>query len=305
MRRPRLLAVAAALALAASACSPGGDGAGDGAAGAPAPRPTTTTTPATTSTVPATTTTTVPVVGLPASAEEAAAVLRASGEVIAAGDVASAAFALAAKREQAAYRAVAAHPEWDAAVRAGLPDALRPAFDANVTAARELRALTAPRTELPAWQIVAPAPAGELLSAYRNAEAATGVPWEYLAAIHLVETRMGRIRGTSPAGAKGPMQFLPSTWAAYGEGDIESNHDAIRAAARYLARNGAPRNMANALWNYNHSDHYVRAVSRYAEQMCTRPHAFEAYWHWDVYYRLVTGDELLPVGWTKPGTPSR
>ena len=81
---------------------------------------------------------------------------------------------------------------------------------------------------------MAPAPAAELEGYYKEASQATGVPWPVLAAVHLVETRMGRIRGESSAGAQGPMQFLPSTWAAYGQGDINSNHDAIMTAARYL-----------------------------------------------------------------------
>ena len=67
------------------------------------------------------------------------------------------------------------------------------------------------------------------------------MPWTYLAAIHLVETRMGRIRGASTAGARGPMQFLPSTWALYGAGgDINDPRDAILAAARLLRHHGAP-----------------------------------------------------------------
>ncbi len=36
------------------------------------------------------------------------------------------------------------------------------------------------------------------------------MPWYYLAAINLIETRMGRIDGLSTAGAQGPMQFLPA-----------------------------------------------------------------------------------------------
>src|SRR3712207_536212 len=85
--------------------------------------------------------------------------------------------------------------------------------DLNLTASAELTRLNPPpKPQPPAWRIVAPAPASELLGHYRAAEAAVGVPWQYLAAIHLVETRMGRIRGVSVAGAQGPMQFLPSTW---------------------------------------------------------------------------------------------
>ena len=59
---------------------------------------------------------------------------------------------------------------------------------------------------------VAPPPPGELLDDYRAAQRRTGVPWTYLAAINLVETRMGRIRGTSTAGARGPMQFIPVSY---------------------------------------------------------------------------------------------
>ena len=51
--------------------------------------------------------------------------------------------------------------------------------------------------------------------------------WEVLAAIMLVETRMGRIHSRSSAGAQGPMQFLPATWEAYGlGGDVHDAHDA-------------------------------------------------------------------------------
>jgi membrane-bound lytic murein transglycosylase B len=134
---------------------------------------------------------------------------------------------------------------------------------ANVLAGSELRKLNRPARRLPHWRIVAPAPAAHLLAAYRTAQAKLAVPWEYLAAIHLVETRTGRIRGTSSAGAQGPMQFLPSTWKRYGRGgDIQATGDAILAAARLLGANGAPADMAGALYAYNPSRHYVRADGR-------------------------------------------
>lgn len=99
-----------------------------------------------------------------------------------------------------------------------------------------------------------PRPAAELLAAYHDAEAALGVPWAYLAAINVVETRAGRIRGCSPAGVQGPMQFMPSNWRRYGAGgDVDSVHDAILAAARMLGANGAPADMPGALYAYNHS----------------------------------------------------
>jgi membrane-bound lytic murein transglycosylase B len=93
------------------------------------------------------------------------------------------------------------------------------------------------------------------------------------------------------------MQFMPGTWAAYGEGDVNSDRDAIRAAARYLKANGAPANMANALFRYNNSQRYVRAVTAYAEVMRAEPDAYRGYYHWQVYYLTTMGDILLPVGY--------
>ena len=202
------------------------------------------------------------------------------------------------RAQQVAYRQLAIHPEWMAQVLSRLPDGLHATVRANANAGAELRALTKPQTALPPWRIVPPAPADELLGYYKAAEDSVGAPWNYLAAIHLVETRMGRIRGTSTSGAQGPMQFLPSTWTQYGSGgDINSNRDAIYAAARLLVRNGAPGDMANALFNYNRSQRYVTAVTAYAEQMGADERAYFGYYHWQVYYRLADGDRLLPVGY--------
>ncbi len=209
------------------------------------------------------------------------------------------ALAVAARTQQVAYRALVLHPEWDAQVVAGLPSELRTVMEANVTAGRELRQLVRkPKDTLPAWRIVEPEPIDVLRKAYEAGEAAYGVPWEYLAAVHLTETRMGRIRGVSTAGARGPMQFLPSTWEAYGQGDIENTHDAIAAAARYLAANGAPERMADALYRYNPTPRYVTAVTAYATQMEADERAFQAYYHWEVYYATTLGDVLLPVGFS-------
>ena len=203
--------------------------------------------------------------------------------------------------QQAAYRELAEQPGWTPQVRELVPDDLRDAFDLNAAAQAELHALTRPRDELPDhWTIVPPPPADELLTAYHTAADEFGVDWTYLAAIHLIETRMGRIRGDSTAGARGPMQFLPSTWDAYGEGDIEDPTDAIRAAARYLVAHGAPEDMDGALWAYNHSDRYVTAVSNYAAVMQAEPETYHAYHAWRVYYRLTSGSVVLEEGWSSP-----
>jgi membrane-bound lytic murein transglycosylase B len=170
----------------------------------------------------------------------------------------------------------------------------------QVRAARLLRTLTGPEKVLPRWRIVAPPPAAELLGHYRKAQRRTGVPWTYLAAIHLVETRMGRIRGTSNAGAQGPMQFMPATWELYGGGgDIDDPRDAILAAARLLRANGAPGDMSRALWHYNQSDNYVRAVTEYARTMQRSPAAYRGYWHWRVLFRHTRGTVVLPVGYPR------
>ncbi len=205
--------------------------------------------------------------------------------------------------QQAAYRELARRPEWDDAVAGLLDPGLRRAAAVNVAANRDLWALTDPRAELPDWRIVAPPDPETLLGYYQAAEAEFGVGWEYLAAIHLVESRMGRIRGASSAGAQGPMQFLPATWEAYGEGDINDPADAIRAAARYLTDHGAPASMPEALFAYNRSDHYVDAVEGYAEVMRNDERSYLGYYHWRVYYRLEGGDVVLPVGWETGDDP--
>jgi len=204
-----------------------------------------------------------------------------------------------ARSQQTIYRAIAARPEALPAVLERIPEALRPTVTANVDAGVELRRLAgAPRTALPPWRIIAPPPPSELEAHYQESERLYGVPWEYLAAVHLVESRMGRIRGTSSAGAQGPMQFLQATWDAYGEGgDINDPRDAILAAGRYLQRNGAPGDMAKALWNYNHSDRYVRAVTLYALKMEADPRAYLAYHAWQVHYIMTRGDVLLEEGY--------
>ncbi len=201
--------------------------------------------------------------------------------------------------QQQAYRNLVSHPEWDAEVLAMVPERLRATVEANVSAGRELAALTpppAPDKPLPKWTIVNPDPAEQLIPLYKAAGAAAGgVGWEYLAAIHLVETRMGRIKGNSTAGAQGPMQFIPSTWDIYGRGgDITSNRDAIFAAARYLRATGAPGDMARALRAYNNSARYVRAVTAYAKQMEADERAYLGYHAWQVYY----GARLLSEGTT-------
>jgi hypothetical protein len=111
----------------------------------------------------------------------------------------------------------------------------------------------------------------EYLQLYIAAAQKHKLDWSILAAIGKVETDHGRIQGgacaTSSAGARGPMQFMPATWAAYGNGgDVCDPSAAIPAAARYLVAGGAPKDYRRAIFAYNHADWYVRKVLDQAEK---------------------------------------
>ena len=112
-----------------------------------------------------------------------------------------------------------------------------------------------------------------------------GLPWSVLAGIGRVETDFGADTATSSAGAVGPMQFLPATFAAYDRpvppGGVTPPSpydptDAIYAAGRLLCANGA-RNGADipaAVFAYNHSASYVAEVLAYAASyVATAPSA--------------------------------
>lgn len=204
--------------------------------------------------------------------------------------------------EQLAISSVLDAPQWKDQIVAALPEAVRAPVEGTIEAGSQLRGMHGPTPKtLPDWTIVDPAPADKLLAYYHEAEQAYGVPWYYLASINLVETRMGRIRGDSSAGAQGPMQFMPSTWAQYGQGgDINDPHAAILAAARYLKAAGAPGDMNGAVFAYNHSQHYVSAIIGYAEVMRADPNAFRGYYGWQVYYTSeADGTVWLKTGWHK------
>ena len=180
---------------------------------------------------------------------------------------------------------------------------MRAPFDLNVAARRAVTANAAlhppsdPLPTLPAWTIVAPLPVDELLSYYKEAEAATRVPWVYLAAINMVETRFGRIVGPSSAGAVGPMQFLPATWASCCVGDVLDPRDAIMGAAVHLASKGAPTDMTQALFGYNPNDGYVGSVEAYAKNLLANERALFGYHAWEVYVGSAAGTVRLPVGY--------
>jgi len=103
-----------------------------------------------------------------------------------------------------------------------------------------------------------------------------GMSWTVLAAIGQIESGDGTNVGPSSAGAVGPMQFLPSTWAewgitAFGEPgppNVMDPYDAVPSAARYLCAAGAstPAGLPGAIFAYNHASWYVAEVLALARE---------------------------------------
>ena len=205
---------------------------------------------------------------------------------------------LQALYQQRTYRFLARHRILADRALPLLPAGLRRAARANIMAAVELFSIVRPISRPSRFRTGPPKPAGVLLGWFRQAEARFRVDWELVAAVMYVESKFGRVRSTSTAGAQVPMQFIPSTWSAYGMGgDIHDPHDSIMGAANYLHRSGAPSHERQALFAYNHSGAYVNAVLRYANQMRRDPRNFYAYYNWQVFVLTTRGDRRL----TGPG----
>lgn len=142
----------------------------------------------------------------------------------------------------------------------------------------------------------------EFVPVYKAAEKEFGVPWELLAAHHRVETKFSTMDPMlSPAGAEGPLQFMPCTFVGWshptcsglGKGDIPNEEkinpaviekyggygidangdgkadpydfeDAVFSAASYLKAHGAADGeLKKAIYAYNHSEEYVNDVLHY------------------------------------------
>src|SRR3954447_6770491 len=119
-----------------------------------------------------------------------------------------------------------------------------------------------------------------LLPIYQSCGTEYGIPWQVLASINKIETAFGTNLNVSSAGAEGWMQFIPSTWAAYG---VDANNDgkkdpynpvdAICAAARYLKAAGGEHDIRQAILAYNHADWYADEVLLGANQYGKLPDA--------------------------------
>ncbi len=118
------------------------------------------------------------------------------------------------------------------------------------------------------------------------AQTCPGLPWAILAGIGTVESGNGQSaapgvhNGTNAAGAEGPMQFEPATFAQYAvKADPDAPlspydpQDAIFTAANMLCANGAkggtPQGIKEAIYAYNHAGWYVDEVLNWAAKYGT------------------------------------
>jgi cell wall-associated NlpC family hydrolase len=133
----------------------------------------------------------------------------------------------------------------------------------------------------PSTLALADIPHGYLVLYLAAARTCPGLPWSVLAGIGTVESDNGRSdlpdvhSGANRAGAEGPMQFEPATFARYA---VDADHDgkpspydpadAIYTAAKMLCAAGAASGTAvgieRAVFAYNHSRAYVRDVLAWA-----------------------------------------
>ncbi len=130
------------------------------------------------------------------------------------------------------------------------------------TPATSTAVITGPVSDIPADQLAVMQQAA--------ASSSCGLDWSVLAGIARIESGFGTNMATSSAGAIGYGQFLPSSWAAFGQGGNPYDfHDAIPAMARYLCASGAGQDVRQAVFAYNHADWYVEQVLGFAQQYAT------------------------------------
>ncbi len=236
----------------------------------------------------------------PTSATEAAELFTAVENALRVDGLSDEAYADLGHSEQLIVRTLIRNTDWIPEFTEAIPEDLRPFAELHILARQELGIHVGDAVlgeNVPPWTIIDPAPADDLVSFYQSAEAESGIEWEVLAGVNLVETVIGRIDGVSTAGAQGPMQFLPTTWPEVSEGgDVLDPSDAIHGAARYLVRRGGLDNINEGLWGYNNSVNYGNAVLAYAEMLRLDDRAFRGIYNWEVYVGSVEGTLWLPVG---------
>jgi hypothetical protein len=139
-------------------------------------------------------------------------------------------------------------------------------------------------TKLPVATGVPSGKPANYLALYQESAAqyCPGLSWTVLAAIGEIESGDGANNGPSTAGALGPMQFMPATWAAWGidafgetgKPNIMDPLDAVPSAARMLCADGAgsASSLRAAIFDYNHADWYVNEVLALATEYAQAYH---------------------------------
>lgn len=114
-----------------------------------------------------------------------------------------------------------------------------------------------------------------MMRLYVSAAHKFAIPASLLAAIGKVECdhyRNPNCGHPNSAGAEGPMQFLPATFASYSWASGNANpspyneEDAVFAAAAMLRADGVNQDKHAAIFAYNHSEDYVQTVLGWAAQ---------------------------------------
>ena len=205
---------------------------------------------------------------------------------------------LLALHQQRIYLLLTDRPKLADRTLARLTGSIRAEAHDTLEARRSLKRLASGTPRTRRFRTGRALPPDALRRLYRKGQRRYGVAWQVLAAVNFVETGFNRLRNNSTAGAQGPMQFIPSTWRAYGRGgNIRDPHDAILGAANYLHASGAPTSYRRALFAYNHSSRYVDAVLRFARRMRRDVRTYYAYHSWQVFVRTRSGIRRL----TGPG----
>jgi len=198
---------------------------------------------------------------------------------------------LLALDQQRIYQRLAGTKDLRRAATRMLPRGLRRPARAIALAGARLASGSGTVTGTPRLDTADPLPVDVLRSYFEEAQARFGVDWELLAGINFIETRFGRVISKSSAGAQGPMQFIPSTWKAFGlGGDVYEPRDAILGAANYLRAAGALQHERRALLAYNPLDPYADAVHLYAQQIRRDESSYYAFYNWQVFVRTPSGE---------------
>lgn len=115
-------------------------------------------------------------------------------------------------------------------------------------------------------------PAGSQKQQIAQTAAKYGLSPRTLWGVYGTESSFGSNPSTSSAGAQGPFQFIPSTWAQYGHGSVQDFSASLDAAARYLKSLGANTNPASAgtlsaINNYNGNGGGASSATSYAQSV--------------------------------------